>query len=271
MTDNQCLNCNQTIELNQKYCSACGQKVNVHRINFHHLVHDSVHYLTHTDKSILNLFKQLVYRPGHVAREYLQGMRQRYLSPLTFFLIMVGLMVVSVSVFGTFKSTTNFAELKASVQNIDNPVVKERRFAKIERMEKALNFMSKHSNLVSLLIATPLSALIFFLFYIRRSYNFFEHLFANFYFAGFTVIFFLFIVIVPTAIFHSSKLYFNVLRIFFIVEIIYRSIAYFQFINKRGIWHYLYALFVSTIVISLWFFFSQMVISYYIEKGFFNF
>jgi hypothetical protein len=269
MIKSDCLNCNKAIGSQQNYCSFCGQKVDTHRVNFHHVIHDAVHYITHTDRSIFNLLKQLSFRPGHVAREYLAGMRQRYLSPLTFFLIMVGLMVLSLSVFNTFKTTTNFTELRASVQKIDDPVVKERRLAKIDRMEKALNFMSKHSNIVSLLIATPLSALIFFLFYIRRDYNFFEHLFANFYFAGFTFLFFLFFVIISTAIFNSSKMYFTGLRIFFGVEIIYRSVAYYQLINKKGIWHYLYALLVSTIVIAVWFFLSQLVIGYYIERGFF--
>src|SRR5688572_33456539 len=55
------------------------------------IAHDFMHALTHADHSILALVRDLAYRPGHVAREYVEGRRKKYFGPLAFLVISVGL------------------------------------------------------------------------------------------------------------------------------------------------------------------------------------
>ncbi len=265
-----CANCDHPLKPEQIYCEKCGQQVAIHRITFGHVIHEGVHYLTHADKGIFYLLKQLALRPGHVAREYIEGKRKKYMPPVSFFLIMVGLFVLATNSFKTFERSANFAEAKAMLAKEPDVVKRERRLAKINRAEQVTRFMNKNSNLVSLLVATPFVTLIFFLFNIRRKYNYTEHLVANFYFAGFSALFFILLVAPLSHFISSSSFYFTAISCFLLFEIIYRSIFYYQFINKKGIRYYLFALLPSMISVVLWSVLSYTIIEFYIATGFKN-
>ncbi len=77
-----CKNCDATLD--GKFCSSCGQRADIHRITVSHLAHEFTHALTHADKGILLLVKELVRRPGYVAKEYLDGKRKKYFNPISF-------------------------------------------------------------------------------------------------------------------------------------------------------------------------------------------
>jgi len=80
-----CKNCDAVIDGN--FCAHCGQKAEVHRITVGHVLHDLVHAFTHADKGIFRLAKQLLLKPGVVAREYVEGKRKRYFNPLSFLVL----------------------------------------------------------------------------------------------------------------------------------------------------------------------------------------
>lgn len=77
-----CNNCGANAE--GKYCSNCGQKLGVGRVTVHELAHDTWHGVTHTDKGVLKLFKDLTIRPRTFFQEYLKGKRKTYFSPVVF-------------------------------------------------------------------------------------------------------------------------------------------------------------------------------------------
>ncbi len=270
MQSPNCANCDNLLKPQQSFCEKCGQQVDIHRISFGHVIHEGIHFLTHADKGIFFLLKQLAIRPGHVAREYIEGKRKKYMPPVSFFLIMVGLFVLATNSFKTFERSANFAQVKAMFAKEQDVVKRERRLAKINRAEQATKFMNKNSNLVSLLVATPFVTLIFFLFYIRRKYNYTEHLVANFYFAGFSALFFILLVAPLSHFVNSSQFYFLAITGFLIFEIIYRFIAYYQFMNRKGMKHYLVALLPSVVGVVLWSALSYTIIELYISTGFKN-
>jgi hypothetical protein len=78
MSSPTCLNCEENLEISAKFCPQCGQKTDTHRLTIGHIVHDSVHAITHADKGIFHLLKDLAVRPGVVAREYIGGKRKKY-------------------------------------------------------------------------------------------------------------------------------------------------------------------------------------------------
>src|SRR5688572_23676889 len=80
-----CQNCEVTFE--SKFCPDCGQKADIHRISIKHIIHDVVHAFTHADKGLLLLVKELLLRPGFVAREFVGGKRKKYFNPLSFLVI----------------------------------------------------------------------------------------------------------------------------------------------------------------------------------------
>ena len=72
------------------YCNRCGQKA-AHRLDVKHVVHEAVHVFTHADKGIFPLIPAVLFRPGLVALDYVQGKRKRYFSIFQYLLIIVGI------------------------------------------------------------------------------------------------------------------------------------------------------------------------------------
>lgn len=80
-----CLNCGA--ELQGKYCHACGQKGVTLEMTLHDLRHDVTHEFLHLDENkILKTARLLIFRPGFLSKEYVQGRRASYISPLRIYL-----------------------------------------------------------------------------------------------------------------------------------------------------------------------------------------
>mgnify|MGYP002361473672 FL=1 len=85
----ECLNCGHP--LSGHYCSFCGQKAEVSRLNWKSLGEELLHFLTHIEKGFITTSGQLLIRPGVVAQEYLEGKRKKYHKPVGFLLIWIAL------------------------------------------------------------------------------------------------------------------------------------------------------------------------------------
>lgn len=101
-----CLNCNAPLSATQKFCSECGQKTALKRVNLHDVLHDAIHYFTHADKGIFTLLKSLVVQPGLVAKEYIEGKRKKHFPPLNFFLIVAAVYIVIGGVTSKYSSSS---------------------------------------------------------------------------------------------------------------------------------------------------------------------
>lgn len=86
-----CKNCNTRFQ--DKYCSNCGQKATVTELSMKELLHETWHSVTHTDKGILRLLKDLTLTPKSVYLNYFAGQRKKYFSPVTFFLITAAIVI----------------------------------------------------------------------------------------------------------------------------------------------------------------------------------
>lgn len=84
-TSGPCLNCG--VPLADHFCSACGQKAVTPDPTFHDLWHEFTHEMLHVDGRLFQSTKLLFLRPGFLTREYCQGRRARYLTPLRLYLI----------------------------------------------------------------------------------------------------------------------------------------------------------------------------------------
>ena len=92
--DSDCANCGA--QLTGPYCHRCGQSAHVHH-SLLHLGEEFLHGLLHFDAKAWRTLPLLVFQPGRLTRNYIEGKRTRYVSPLALFLFMVFLMFFVVS------------------------------------------------------------------------------------------------------------------------------------------------------------------------------
>ena len=82
-----CENCGAP--LTGKYCSACGQRHFDHPVHhFGHFVSEVLEDVTHADSRLWRTLIALLFRPGFLTREFLEGRRVRYLPPVRLYLVL---------------------------------------------------------------------------------------------------------------------------------------------------------------------------------------
>lgn len=81
--EKNCLNCGHEVE--ERFCSQCGQENLEIKDSTLHLIIHYVQDLFHYDGKLWHTMKSLVTKPGLVAKEYMEGKRQRYLEPIRFY------------------------------------------------------------------------------------------------------------------------------------------------------------------------------------------
>jgi hypothetical protein len=84
-----CANCGTN--LTGAYCHACGQSSHIHR-SLLHMFEEVLHGIFHFDTKAWRTVPALIFRPGHLTREYIQGKRTSFVSPLALFLFLIFLM-----------------------------------------------------------------------------------------------------------------------------------------------------------------------------------
>ena len=83
-------------EVTGRFCSNCGQAAHVHRTLLH-LGEELLHGVMHFDGRFWRTLPLLVINPGRLTREWVQGRRTRYVSPLAMFLFTLFVMFFALS------------------------------------------------------------------------------------------------------------------------------------------------------------------------------
>ena len=81
-----CLNCGTALV--GSHCHACGQPAHVHR-SLSAFFHDLLHGVFHFEGKLWRSLPLLAWRPGKLTREYIDGRRASYVSPIALFLFVV--------------------------------------------------------------------------------------------------------------------------------------------------------------------------------------
>ncbi|MBN9478635.1 MAG: DUF3667 domain-containing protein [Bordetella sp.] len=89
-----CANCQAEVAGN--FCSNCGQAAHVHRTLLH-LGEEILHGVMHFDGRLWRTLPLLIVNPGRLTREWAQGRRTRYVSPLAMFLFTLFVMFFALS------------------------------------------------------------------------------------------------------------------------------------------------------------------------------
>ncbi len=88
MTTANCKNCGFALRPADRFCPACGQAVlDSQDRSVAHLLRSSAAELASVDSRLWRSLRLLAFKPGFLSREYRQGRRKRYLTPIGLFLL----------------------------------------------------------------------------------------------------------------------------------------------------------------------------------------
>ncbi|MBS0363410.1 MAG: DUF3667 domain-containing protein [Proteobacteria bacterium] len=81
----RCKNCNS--ELVGPYCHVCGQDADLHKRSILHLIYEAFEGLFELDGRLWRTLPALFFRPGGLARDYMEGRIVRHIPPFRAFLV----------------------------------------------------------------------------------------------------------------------------------------------------------------------------------------
>ena len=81
-----CMNCGAT--LSGQYCGNCGQRAQSRLISLWELIRDAFGDVFELDSRIWRTLGPLLFRPGQLTRDYLQGRRARFMPPFRTYLVL---------------------------------------------------------------------------------------------------------------------------------------------------------------------------------------
>ena len=82
----QCKNCGA--DITGRYCPACGQHADVSIPSLHKLFVEALGDLYNFDSRLWRSLGLLLFRPGRLTREYLEGRRARYVPPFRLYVVL---------------------------------------------------------------------------------------------------------------------------------------------------------------------------------------
>ena len=105
--ESACLNCGTPLV--GSHCHGCGQRGHQHK-TLGAFFHDLLHGVLHFEGKIWRTLPMLLWRPGRLTREYIDGRRASYVSPIALFLFTIFLLFAVFSAMGGAEAITDGVE-----------------------------------------------------------------------------------------------------------------------------------------------------------------
>jgi hypothetical protein len=168
-----CKNCEH--EFNGNFCNKCGQKSNTKKINYNYLIDEISNNILQVNRGIFFTIKELLIRPGHSIREFLNGKRKQHFKPIAFVLLTSALYVL----------ITFLLDEKTFLGSLISGMIRALTETGSEKSITAniLSWLSNNFSYSSLFLL-PFFSLASYISFRKEEYNFFEHLILNCYLTG---------------------------------------------------------------------------------------
>ncbi|GAB3960936.1 hypothetical protein GCM10028805_59440 [Spirosoma harenae] len=256
-----CPNCSATLEQHFAYCPNCAQTKDLPRFKISHILDEFFQAIFSVDKGVLSLTKDLALHPGATAREYIiDRKRKKYFNPFSFLLLVLGL---NLSVNSLVKPyTAGFTTQKTS-QRVAKNISKEE-LPYYERRRQSTLFIEENINVIGL-AAIPVFALVFWLYFRRSGIDYAEHLVAQVFFSSFFSLTSILAILILGFLLNDYLPFLN--RSLLIFQLIYLSVAYYQFLNYHKFTGYLNTLIATVLALGSWVVLSGGAVFLYIKFG----
>jgi len=99
-----CLNCSQPLSDNDNFCSNCGQVNDNSPISIGHYFSEYLSGFFSFDNRFLNTVIPLIFKPGEVTANYVNGKRKRYVNPFQLYLNVTILFFLIQGIFSTINN-----------------------------------------------------------------------------------------------------------------------------------------------------------------------
>lgn len=98
---NECLNCGTQLTTEDNFCSRCGQVNDTNRLSVKQYFFEYLSGFFDFDNRFLKTVIPLVFKPGFVTKEYVNGKRMKYVNPFQMYLHISILFFLVIGIFGT--------------------------------------------------------------------------------------------------------------------------------------------------------------------------
>lgn len=84
--NNECLNCHHPLDISDEYCPRCGQLNTTKKLSFNDFFNEFFAGIFAYDSRFYRTLRVLLFKPGKISKDYIEGKRVRYANPYRFYL-----------------------------------------------------------------------------------------------------------------------------------------------------------------------------------------
>src|SRR5690606_14530834 len=119
----RCLNCEHPLDLSDKYCPECGQLNSTKRLSFDDFFYEFLSGFYAYDSQLRRTLRVMLFSPGKITKEYVQGKRSKYVNPFKFYLSVT---IIFFIVYGFIQSFENDEDASRNVSEVRDLTPEER-------------------------------------------------------------------------------------------------------------------------------------------------
>ncbi|MGA8854774.1 MAG: DUF3667 domain-containing protein [Christiangramia sp.] len=116
-----CLNCHLPLEKSDHFCPNCGQKNSTKKLSFGDFFTEFFSGLFNYDSRFQRTLRVLLFSPGRISSDYINGKRMRYANPFRFYLS-ASIVFFLIAGFSNRFEGVNFAEQENDIQDGVNKI-----------------------------------------------------------------------------------------------------------------------------------------------------
>lgn len=179
----KCIQCEQ--EANDKYCANCGQEQDIPRLSFKTFFQDFFSRIYGLDGAMPRTIVRLTTNPGLVPKEYIKGVRKIYAGPVGYYFILFAVYLLLIQIYQVnMDEYSGSDDVRLGIQQVLGDEIPQEETA-LQANIKSLLYKNLQFMLV---LALPLIAIWFKLFFRKSNYNILEGTVFAFYTQGHMVI-----------------------------------------------------------------------------------